>query len=80
MLLKNEYNSLVIKVNAIQTTDTTNLVKIADYNTNIYEIQKIITDHVWYITTQEFNKSKTDNFAARFTQAKFSTKMVLLIL
>ena len=71
---------MVIKVNAIQTTDTNNLVKIADYNTNIYEIQKIIADHVWYITTQEFNKLKTDNFAARFTQAKFSTKMVLLIL
>ena len=71
---------MVIKVNDIQTTDTNNLHKIADYNTNIYEIQKMITDHVWYITTQEFNKLKTGNFAARLTQAKFSTKMILLIL
>ena len=40
---KIEYNELVIKVNAIQTTDTSNLVKKPDYNTKINETQKKIT-------------------------------------
>ena len=53
-----EYDELVKKVNAIQTTDTSNLVKKTDYNTKISEIEKKITDHDHdkYITTQEFNK------------------------
>ena len=32
---KSEYNELVKKVNAIQTTDTSNLVNKADQNTKI---------------------------------------------
>ena len=46
------------KVNAIQTTDTSDLVKKADYNTKIGEIEKKILDHDHsnkYITTKEFN-------------------------
>ena len=35
-----EYNELVKKVNAIQTTDTGNLVKKSDYNTKIEKIEK----------------------------------------
>ena len=31
-------------------------------------------DHAKYITTQEFSKLTTDNFAARIGQAKITTK------
>ena len=57
---------MVKKVDAIQTTDTSDFVKKADYDTKIGEIEKKITDHDHkYITTQEFNRLKVDNFAAR---------------
>ena len=35
-----EFDKLVKKANAIQTTNTSNLVKKTDYNTNIKEIEK----------------------------------------
>ena len=38
--LKNEYDELVKKVNAIQTTDTSSLVKKTDGNTKVNEIEK----------------------------------------
>ena len=38
--LKNEYDELVKKVNAIQTTDTSSLVKKTDCNTKVNEIEK----------------------------------------
>ena len=48
-----EYDELLNKVNIIQTTDCSNLVKKTDYNTKINEIEKQITDHHHekYITT-----------------------------
>ena len=46
-------NELVKKVNAIQTTDTSNLSKKTDYNKKISEIEnKFTTDHNKYIITQ----------------------------
>ena len=39
---KTEYNELFKKVNPIQTTDTSNLVKKTDYDTKIGEIEKKI--------------------------------------
>ena len=56
MLLKKYNDELVKQANAIQTTDTSNLDKKADYNTKIEEIEKKIPAHGKYITTQEFNK------------------------
>ena len=35
-----KYNELVKKVNAIQTTDTGNLVKKSDYNTKLKKLKK----------------------------------------
>ena len=57
MLLKRlykEYNELVKKVNNINTTDSSDLVKKTDYNTKISEIENKINDHdhTKYITTQ----------------------------
>ena len=50
------YDKLIKKVNAIKTAGTSNLVKTAQYNTNIAESKKkCILDHDHYnkyITTQ----------------------------
>ena len=70
---KTEYDELVKNVIAIKTSGTTNLVKKADYDTKTGEIQTRILDHKhdkYIITTQEFNKLTTDNFAARLKEAK----------
>ena len=58
VIKKTKYNELVKKGNSINTTDSSNLVKKADYNTKINDIEKKITDHIHakYMVTQEFNK------------------------
>ena len=64
MLLKIKYLVLVIQS------------KKTDYNTKINEIEKKITDdnHDKYITTPEFTKLTSENFAARLKQANLVTK------
>ena len=61
---KTVYDALVKKSIAIQTTDTSNLLLKADYNTEIAKIKMKILDHDHskYITTQEFNKLTAENF------------------
>ena len=57
--------------------NVSNLVKKTNYNTKINEAEKKITDHGHsnkYITTQEFNKLTSENFAARLKQAKLESK------
>ena len=73
---KTYYNELIKKSNAIQTTDTSDLVKKTDYYTKINETEKKVLDHNHdkYITTQDFNKSMSENFAARLAQAKLVSK------
>ena len=70
---KTEYDELVKKVNAVPTS---NLIKKADYDRKINEIEKKITDcnHGKYITTPELNESTLEDFAARLAQAKLATK------
>ena len=65
------------KVNAIQTTDSSNIVKKADYATKIEETEKKIInhDHDKYITTLEFIMLTTENF-----EAKLATKGDIQIL
>ena len=50
--------------------------KKPDYNTKINEIEKKIADrdHDKYITTPEFNKLTSENFAARLKQANLASK------
>ena len=69
----------VVKKISTRTTDTSTFVKKAEYNTKIEEIEKEISDHAIYVTTQEFNKIIADNFTARLAQTKLTTKMILLI-
>ena len=64
---KTVYDELVKKVNAIQTSDARNVVKKANYNTKIAEIEKKILDpdRSKFITIQEFIKLTAGNFTAR---------------
>ena len=53
------YDQLVKNVIAIQTIDTSDLVRITECNTKINDIENKINDHDHsnkYITTQDFNK------------------------
>ena len=52
------------------------MVKKADYDTKISELDKKITDrkHGKYITIPEFNKLTAENFTARLAQANSITK------
>ena len=52
------------------------VLKKTDYYTKVNEIEKKITDHSHgkYITTPEFNKLTTGNFAARLGQVNLVTK------
>ena len=53
-----------------------NLVKKADYNTKINEIEnKTVTDHDHgtYITTQDFHKLTAENVTARLAQANLAS-------
>ena len=63
------YNELVRKVNAIQTIDTSNLVKKPDDKTKIIESEMKIPDHDKHITTTEFDKLMKNNLARRLKQA-----------
>ena len=71
-----KYNKLIKTINAIQTTDTSDLVKKTVYNTKINEIDQKITDHDHgkYVTPQEFSNFTADNFAARLAQGNLVSK------
>ena len=73
VIKKTEYDELVTKVNNINITDNSDLVKKIGYNT---KLEKKITDHdhTKYIITQEFNKLTSDRFVARLAQANLASK------
>ena len=68
------YYELVKKVNAIQSTCVSKLVKKADCDTKIVEIEKKILDHDNYITTEDFNKLTYKNFGERLKQKDLAIK------
>ena len=57
-------------------SNVSNLIKKTDYNTKINETGNRITyhDHDKYITTPEFNKLTSENFAGRLKQANLANK------
>ena len=80
---KTDNDELVKNVNAVQTTDTSNLVTKTDYNTKINEIEKKLLFHDHsnkYITTQKFNKSTSQIFVVRLAQANFASKNDIAVL
>ena len=56
--------------------NTSSLVKKADYNKKITEIEKKLTDHNHdkYITTPKFNKLSAEVFNARLARANLVTE------
>ena len=50
-------------------SNTSNLVATTVLNTKINEVENKIPDNCKYITTQEFIKLTTENFAVRLKQA-----------
>ena len=72
---KDVYGELVKKFNAIQTNDTSNLVKKKLTKTKtIDQIEKKIPNHDKYITTQKLCKLTSENFAARLNQVDLASK------
>ena len=59
-------------VNAIQTNDTSNLVKKDVFYIKFKEIQDKIPDHDKYILTNDFNKFPDALFHERVEQAKLA--------
>ena len=59
---KTEFDELVKKVNAIQTTGISNLFKKTDCNTNIHEIEKILLIMIIVISILLHKKSTLKNF------------------
>ena len=54
---KTKFDEMLKKVNDIKTTHTSDLVKKAEYDTKITELEKKVLDHNHdkHSTTQEFN-------------------------
>ena len=62
-----------------KTPNVVNLVKKTDYNTKLVKLKKKTKnnaepDHDKYTTAEEFNKSTSENFAARLAQANVANK------
>ena len=77
-LKKTVYDELIGKVNAIKTTNTSNLDKKFDYDTIIGEIKKKILDHN---DNKYINKLTRDNFdklAAKANIAYFIKRQILM--
>ena len=60
-------------VNAIQSSDTSDLVRKGGYSTKIEEIEKKIPNHDKYITTKEFNKLIKEDFAERLKKVNLAS-------
>ena len=73
---KNEYDELIKKADAIQTTDTSNLAHEADYDTKFNKVLKRFTDygHAKYITPRKINKLMLEYFTPRFVQVHSAGK------
>ena len=72
MLPKRLYITNLLKT--LILIDTTDLVKKADYDAKILEVEKKIPDHDKYITANKFNKLATKNFTERLKQADLASK------
>ena len=74
-MLNNVYDDLVKKVNDIKTTDTNALVKKAEYDKKIGDIEKKITDQDHgnrYVITEKFSRLTAVN--SRLKQANLARK------
>ena len=67
------YDDLVEKVNAIETSDTSNLIEKADCDTKIEYIENKISNHDKYIIDTEFDKLMKEEFTERLRKKKLAT-------
>ena len=74
VIKKTVYAELVIKVNAIQTIDTSDLVKKVQCSTKIHKIENKIPNQDKYVTTPELNKLTKENSTERLKQANLAIK------
>ena len=75
---KTEYNELVKKLNNINTTNTSNLVKKLTIAQRLMKLKNTDLDYSnKYITTQEFNKLTSEIFTSRLAQASLANKNYL---
>ena len=76
---KTAYVELVKKDNAIQTIDTSVLVKKAGYNVKTKDIEGRFPSHSVCITTNSFNKFLGTMFDERSKQAKLATNSLVTV-
>ena len=66
---------LLKRINCIQTNGTSNLVKkAADYNSKTDALEKKITEHDKYVTSQEFTRLKQADLESKSDIANFVKK------
>ena len=75
VIKKTLYDQLVKRFNAIQTFDTGDLFKNADYNKKIENIENKIRNHDIY--NPELNKLTKENFPEKLKQAKLAAIYLL---
>ena len=75
-LIANLASTTTLTADENEISNVSNLVKEADYNTKISEIEKKVTDHNHdkHFTSPEFNKLTAGNIAARLAQANLESK------
>ena len=74
VIKKAVYAELVIKVNAIQTINTSDLVKKVQCSTKIDKIENKIPNQDKYVTNPELNKLTKENSTERLKQANLAIK------
>ena len=76
-----EFDEMVKKVNNINSTYNSDLVKKTDYNTKINEMKTKSTDHDHrkYIASQEFSKLTADSFAGRLKQINLASRNDIIV-
>ena len=75
-LIANLASTTTLTADENEISNVSNLVKEADYNTKISEIEKKVTDHNHdkHFTSPEFNKLTAGKIAARLAQANLESK------
>ena len=70
-------NEVKGEIPSITNLATKNILNVVDYNTKINCMEQKITDHNHdkYITTLDFNKLTSENFAARLKQVNLASKI-----
>ena len=75
---KSEYSELVRKVNNINTTDTSDLVKNTDHNMKIMQLKRKLLIMIM-LNTLRLQKLASERFPAKLAQANLARKKMILL-